>query len=354
MSTFARILPLALVLGASAGLSAQAADESTTLSGKMFADLTNIDFTKDGVKQAANGTGLDVKRFYVGVTHNFDDFWSVNATTDFNYTSVTGETQVYIKKAYVQGKFSDALVTRLGSADLPWVPFVEDLYGYRYVENVLVDRLKFGTSADWGVNANGKAAEGMFNYSVSLVNGAGYKNPTRSKSMDLEGRIGFMPVTGLTLAGGFYTGKLGKDVQAATSTTFHTANRFDLLAAYVNAGLRVGAEYFQAKDWNNVTTVAADKSDGYSLWASYSFDPKWAVFGRADQAKTSKDLNSKLKDQYFNFGVSYKPRKNIDVSLVYKTDKVDGGGTIATSNATIGGVREGKYNEIGVWTQVAF
>ncbi len=46
-------------------------------------------------------------------------------TTDFQYVGNDGVTNVYIKKAYVQAKLSDALVFRAGSADLPWVPFVE-------------------------------------------------------------------------------------------------------------------------------------------------------------------------------------------------------------------------------------
>src|SRR5262249_8696258 len=124
----------------------------------------------------------------------------------------------------------DAFVARLGSADLPWVPFVEDIYGLRYVENVLIDRLKFGTSADWGLHAGGKVSDGMFNYGASVVNGAGYKNPTRSKSMDFEGRMGIAPLQGLSLAIGAYSGKLGKDVEGTTTPVKHTANRLDALA----------------------------------------------------------------------------------------------------------------------------
>jgi hypothetical protein len=48
------------------------------------------------------------------------------------------------------------------------------------------------------------------------------------------------------------------------------------------------------------------------------------------------------------------PRKNIDLAFVYKNDKVDGGGVVATSNGNIGGVREGKYDEFGFWAQVQF
>src|SRR5689334_24079984 len=161
----------AAIAGALFMTSARAADDTTTVSGKMFADLSNYDASNDGVNSPANGFGIDVKRFYLGVTHNFDDVWSVNVTSDFNYVSNDSETQIYIKKAYVQAKLSDAFFGRLGSADLPWVPFSEDIYGYRWVENVLVDRLKFGTSADWGLHAGGKVADGKFSYAAAAING---------------------------------------------------------------------------------------------------------------------------------------------------------------------------------------
>ncbi len=330
-----------------------APEEKTTVSGKAYLDLTNIRQDSDGVDSAATGTGVDVKRFYLGVTHTFDDVWSANVTSDFNFVSNDSQTQIFIKKAYLQAKLSDAFVARLGSADLPWVPFVEDLYGYRYVENVLVDRLKFGTSADWGLHAGGKFMDGKVSYAVSLINGAGYKNPTRSKSVDAEGRLAFVPIKGLTLAAGFYTGKLGKDVEGSATPARHTANRFTALAAYVAPKFRVGAEYFTADDWNQVTAAATDKSDGYSGWGAFNFTDKVSAFARYDEAKPKKDLTPALKDQYYNVGVAYKPRKNIDIAFVYKHDKVENG-TFATSNGTIGGVADGKYDEVGLWAQVVF
>ena len=348
-------MTLALAVSSALGMAAAAhADESTTVGGKMYADVTNYDLRNDGVDSATNGTGIDVKRFYLGVTHNFDDIWSANVTSDFNYVANDGETQIFIKKAYVQAKLSDAFIARVGSADLPWIPFVEDLYGFRYVENVMIDRLKFGTSADWGLHAGGKLAGGKFNYAASVVNGAGYKNPTRSKSMDVEARIGFQPVKGLTIALGGYTGKLGKDVENSTTPAQHTANRDDLLVAYVSGPIRAGAEYFQAKDWNQVTSATTDKADGVSVWGSYDFSPKFGAFARYDNAKTSKDLHPDLKDKYFNVGLVTHPRKNIDVAFVYKNEKVDGGGVVGTSNGNIGGLVDGKYDEVGVWAQVAF
>src|SRR4029078_1010373 len=125
------VAPVASLLAiAVAGPALSADGESTVISGKMFADFSNIDLKNDGVESTANGTGIDVKRFYLGATHNFDDTWSVNVTTDFNYVSNDAETQVFIKKAYLQAKLSDAFIGRLGSAELPSAPFREALCAY--------------------------------------------------------------------------------------------------------------------------------------------------------------------------------------------------------------------------------
>lgn len=339
-------------------------DGKTTVGGVGFIDLSNIEQKSDGKKVAPSGTGLDVKRFYLGVNHEFDSMWSANLTTDFTYSSATKLTDVYVKKAFVQAKLSDAAVIRAGSADMPWVPYVEGLYGYRYLENTLIDRLKFGTSADWGLHAGGKLADGMVNYAVSAVNGAGYKNPSRSKSMDFEGRIGIEPIKGLNLAAGFYNGELGQSVQGGAGT--RKASRWNLAAAYVDPLFRVGAEYFNAENWNTsnnngvLTTCTApstcnsDKADGYSLWGSVSPMEKVALFARYDSAKPNKTTAPGLKDSYYNLGVSYQARKNVDIALAYKHEKVDNGSVATASSGTIGGTREGTYNEIGLWSQVKF
>jgi hypothetical protein len=248
---------------------------------------------------------------------------------------------VYIKRAYLQAKVSDALSIRAGSANTPWVPMVEDLYGYLYVEKVLADRLKFGTSADWGLHAFGKSASGMFNYAVAAVNGGGYKNPSRSKGVDFEGRISVVPVTGLTLAAGFYSGHLGKETQTVSS--LHTATRTDALVVYGTSKYRVGAEYMEARNWNQVLTSATDKAEAYSLWGVVNFSPKYSAFARFDSAKPSKLLAPTLKDTYFDIGLSYRPMA-----------KMTEHGSYTNAFFTNGGSVDGKYSEIGVWAQLKY
>lgn len=323
--------------------------DNTSVSGRMYFDLTSLEQKKDGAKVAPSGVGFDIKRFYVGIDHKFNDTWSANVTTDVAYVSSEGLTQVYIKKAYLQAKVSDALTFRFGSADMPWIPFVEDQYGYRFVENTLIDRTKYGNSADWGVYALGNLPGGIFSYSVAIVDGAGYKNPVRTKTMDIEGRLS-AKLDNVTLAVGGYTGKLGKEVQGGVATP-HRADRFDALAVYANKKFRVGAEYFAANNWTTVTSAASDKSDGYSLFGNINFTPEISAFGRWDYVKPSKSLKPSEKDNYFNVGLNWEPIKIVDLALVYKRDKVDNG-LFSTSNGTIGGVNQGTYDEVGLWGQL--
>jgi hypothetical protein len=347
---------VAAVLGASGWGVAQAAVPLPTVGGKVYADITNIDQKNNGTDTSASGTGADVKRFYLILNEQFDSMWSAKLETDATYNSGQ-QVDVYMKNAWLQATLAKAFWVRLGESDMPWIPFAEGVYNYRFVENTLIDRLHFGNSADWGLHVGGDVDGKLLSYQVSVVNGAGYKNPSRSKDMDLEGRVSIQPITGVILALGGYSGKLGHDSYGTTTTIYHTANRVDAMAAYVNNGLRVGVEYFTTNDWNNVTSATSDKADGTSVFASYDFTPMWGVFGRWDQAKLSKDVAPGLKDQYFNIGAVAHPIKNVDVALVYKHEKMDGGVTGATFSTTNGkpfSQTDGKYDEVGIWAQVAF
>ncbi len=315
---------------------------STTVTGKLYIDVSDVSAKTDaGVKQDPSGVGVDVKRFYFGVTHQFDKMWSANINTDSAFNATTGVTNLFIKTAYVQAKFSPEAIVQVGSANEPWIPFVEDTYGFRYVEQTVTDRLKFGNSADWGVHFLG--TNNMVSYNFSAVNGGGYKNPTRSNSMDFEGRISVEPVKGLVFAVGGYTGDLGKD--SNTSPAKQTATRTDLLVNYTTDKFKVGGEYFSEDNWGLTAAATPDSGDGYSLWAQYKMDKMWSVFLRYDKDKASKDLHPLFQETYYNFGVQCSVMKGVDISLVYKNDNIDH----PTSASVIT-----SAEEIGLYAQIAF
>ena len=186
------------------------------------------------------------------------------------------------------------------------------------------------------------------------------------------------PVPWLTAGLGYYTGHLGQVNATNQDFPTNTASRYDAVIGVILGGLRVGGEYFEAKNYKTVKDLASsaygtssivtssgkppvdDKADGFSAWASYAFaENQWSVFARYDDAKLSKDVAPDLKDKYFNVGIAYKPIPQLDVALVYKNEKVtNGSNSVSAGNANgsilIGGATaagEGNYDEVGVFAR---
>lgn len=346
--------------------------KDTKISGRMYFNISQ-ETEKARNAKTVNGGGFQIKRFYVGIDHRFSPIFSGNVTMDIDNVvgnsgicgSGTGSTPCnvvgkgfYVKKAYLQAKFAPELMVRLGAADTPWVPYVEGVYGYRHLEKVITDLNGFGTSADWGVHVLGDLAGGLISYQVSAVDGAGYRNPQFSKTIDFEGRVS-LNYKGINAAIGGYTGKLGKNTQSnqLANIRFRTASRFDALLVYKgklsDIDFSVGGEYFTAKNYstsaNNFRTATSftptgtsnvsDKAEGYSLFASVAPIKQWSVFGRYDSIKPSKDTRPTRKGQYFNAGIQYSPAKIVDLALMYKHYKGDNG-------YALGDLRTPSFNNV--------
>ncbi|TAM11264.1 MAG: hypothetical protein EPN72_04110 [Nevskiaceae bacterium] len=332
----------------------------TKFGAKMYFDATNLSQNLNGSKGTANGLGFDVKRFYLSMDHAFDSTWSMNLTTDFHYSSADGKSTIFVKKAYVQGAFSPLFKLRAGSSDLPWVPYEENLYGFRYVEPTVEDRMGLISSADWGVHAAGE--RGIFDYQLSVVSGGSYNHVNfRTRQPDVALRLGLHPFDGLTVAAGGYAGKHGQAVGGGPAT--RDGLLYHVLVGYVNDGLRLGGEYFNQmnpqtyKDGSFGGTSfpflknkallrsspnQSDRADGYSLWASYEIMKPITAFARFDKVRPSRNVDPSLTDTYFNVGAQYEIRKGIVASLVYKHDRVRN-----SKDSLIN-------NEIGLFSEIKF
>lgn len=324
---------------------------ATKIQGRLYADFTSKEIKNDdGSKSSDSGIGIDVKRFYFTVTHQVDETWSAQFQSDIGDFGAK-RYDVFVKKAFLQGKFSDALTVRLGSADMAWIPFEEKMWGRRYFEQTQPDSLGFGTSADWGVHVLGKLAGGLVDYQVSAVNGRGYSNPSRSESVDFEGRISVEPIQGLTFAVGGYSGKLGQ-ARKSNDPTKHTAQRLNGLVNWTGARFGVGASYYQTENWKNVTTEATDSSDGFSIWADFAATKSLNVFARYDEGNPSKDLKPNDDITYYAVGLEKVFNKVFTGTLAYK--HADTNGKVSTGNGAIGGTLDGQYDEVGVWVVYNF
>jgi hypothetical protein len=357
--------------------------KDTKISGRVYFNTSYIDHKANGTKvgNTDNGVGFALKRFYLGVDHKFNDVFSANVTTDVSSVTSNGASSptglaLYVKKAYLQAKIDPALIVRIGAADMPWIPYVEGIYGYRHIEQTLSDRTKFGTSTDWGVHVGGDLANGIVSYQLSAVSGAGYRNPTFSKSVDFEGRLS-AKYHGFNAAIGGYSGKLGKDTESASAANvtpdLETYGRINALLAYQgkikDIPFTIGGEYFYAENkvFNSTAPLVQgkdDHADGYSGFASVNFLPKWSAFGRVDIVKPAVVSAYGLKNDYYNLGVQWSPAKIVDLALVYKHEQAKDGAfaTGSLQSGVIGCatsasqtcIGKGTYDEIGLYGQFRF
>lgn len=340
-------MPIAVlaVLAVLAAGSARAASElavgQTRVNGSLFIDASHLDSEVDGVPSDASGTGVDLKRFYFNVEHRFSPAWSARLLTDIQWRRNQDPTDLWLKYAYLQGRFSKAFALRLGTTPMPWSALVNKWSGFRYIDPDLVSRDKVGETADWGVHALGALdAAGSIQYAVSVVTGAGYKQPRLGNGPDVAARIAWLPIENLVLAAGGYEGTRAKDTQ---SPALHTARRWSVMAAWAGERWRVGAQYFRSADWTQVMKPQSDHGYGWSAWTSVQLTPVVALFARRDWTRPSAELNPHTVDRYTNAGIEWHARPWLRLAAVWKHESLVNGSAHLLDD-----------NEAGIWAQVDY
>lgn len=319
--------------------SAALAPGETNVSTTLFIDASDI--SRSGVHADDEGLGMGLDRFYIDVKHRFDSRWSARVTTDVQWQRQQDPTDLWFKYAYLEGKFSNALMLRFGAAPMPWPAFANKWGGYRYVEKELVTREKVGGSSDWGVHAIGQVADnGSVEYAVSAVTGAGYKRPSAGDNIDVDARVAWQPSEHTVLGVGTYRGTLAQD--AGTAPRLHTAERWTALAAYSDDRFRIGTQFFRADNWDQVNEVQPDAARGWSGWASWQLTPEMSVFARHDETRPSLRIDPSRDERLDLVGVEWTPDKRLRLALVGKRD--------ALRSSTV----NHHSNEVGVWAQLKF
>jgi len=260
------------------------------------------------------------------------------------------------------------LVLRLGQSHTPWIDYEQGLWKHRYVSKVFVDTKGFDASSDLGIGFKGKLADGMVKYWLTETAGAGYSHPgmhkdavtgvyaSGVKAFDLDARVGFYPIEGLTLDIQFRDGYKGtKYYDTANSQTTpgtkHTL--YQIMASYgMGHDFRVGANYVNEKskrnaDALNALTFQEDKTTGYALWAWANFGEGFGAFGRYEYDKLKRTGNAiNPKTTRYVLGVEYSPIKNVSFSLATDYSKTKDNGFVAGNFA--------KTTKVGLYNQVKF
>ncbi len=287
------------------------------ISGKAFLGFTQVD--KAGVKTI----GGNIDRFYFQAKYT-KDIWTARITTDVNNeqnnVTLKRNMNVFLKYAYLEGKFSKAATLRLGLSHTPWIDYEQKLWGHRYVSKVTSDYMGYDTSSDYGIGLKGKFADDLVSYWVTATNGGGYGNPNKTGAVDLNTRLTIKPIDGLDVSLQYVSGYKGKK----TDSTVNIANKHtmtQMMVSYGTKDFRVGANYIDVK---NLKTTTGDDRTATGLWATGKFTKEFGAFARRD----SEDKNGKKKDHTV-IGLDYFAQKGVTLTAAY--DVKDDNGTKTTT-----------------------
>ena len=193
------VASIAAALIAILTLPALAGESMTKLSGTFyfdyFADLTDRPDTDQTAQR-----GFEIRRAYLTMKKSWGDVM-FRATTDVDYKFGTGNLNVYAKYLYLQhsGLIDNAKLL-VGQHSPNTQAWIESKWRYRSMEKTMSDAAGWTDAATFGAGLQGKASEGMFEYSVDLNNGNGYKAPVRKDGIGFAARGVATPSEGVSLS----------------------------------------------------------------------------------------------------------------------------------------------------------
>jgi len=312
-------------------------DSKLTLGGKMFTDLTVSD--TDGTKTQ----GLNLTRFYLDAKYTKNN-WNARITTDINnetpQASLKRQMNVFLKYAYLEGKFSDAVQLRVGLSHTPWIDYEQKLWKHRFVSKVTSDHYKFDDSADYGVGLKGKLADGLVNYWVTLTNGGGYGKPNATGSMDYNTRLTIKPIKGLDISGQYRAGYRGKKTTTATPDPAAKESLMQVLASYGTKKWRVGGNYIKN---NNSGNTSGKDYTAMAGWGWVKLGSDFGLFGKLEQNKDSNQVSFDKKRHYVA-GVDFFVQKGLTITAAYDDEK---------TTALTGGT-DSNTKKYGLYSQFKF
>ena len=296
---------------------------------------------------------FDVTRFYFTVESDLQDRVSMKMTTDMyprvkssdGKDSTEGDYEVRLKHGFLTFKdypFKDLNIL-FGQADLPWVPYEEDLWGYRVQGTIFPDREGLLTSTDLGIGVKGKLFNEILDLHLALVNGEGWNDPEQNKYKDFQGRLTFRPFKGkeyledLTLSLFGVVGNYDKD---------EDRNRFISQIAFKKKDFAtLAGEYLRARDPRgkrakkepSLEGISGNTTgEGFGIFGVvnsniFGLTNKFDLFGRFDSFDPDEDISNNSHKRYI-YGIAYKWNKNLTLLINNQREDFDQGANRKDTN----------------------
>jgi hypothetical protein len=315
-------------------------------------------------EEARNANQFTLDRLY------FQGEFSATSRVRFQITLDAGATrnatgnQVFFaetKSAFIEVKdlLMPGTYLRAGILPLAWIPYEEDLWGYRVQGPLSMDRWGYLTSADVGLAFGGTLPSKYGSFQVNVTNGEGFRSVEPGKRKELQARLSLNPLASLggLPAGLFITGygSYGRydDKDLAARDRSRVVGEVGLKAPAVT----VAAAYVRARDPN------AKLSSRYTLSAdSMAHGQGMYAFGVLDVGALTPSLrgvdllvrydaldpDTELENNDVNLliaGVGYRWNPNIKSLINYET---------VSYGADVGGVDTHKPAEQRIKVQTEF
>ena len=245
---------------------------------------------------------FDMTRFYLGFNWEYDTVYG-KVTTDIRRSTETrntaGDLLRLMKHGYAGWQYTKNHALELGLLSLeaaqPW----ENMFR-RYIVKSTLDENNLTNTADMGIQATGKCADGLFQYFLALINGEGFHAPEETKGKDASLRLVVRPEKkdkkGFTFAGYAHVGR---------TISKKSRDRYDVQAFYSWPTLTLGTLLAYTLD---------DRKDQriVSALLDWEFFKKWFVLARVDHVDPD---GTKDNHQLWIAGIEYQFNKYLNFAL---------------------------------------
>ncbi len=170
--------------------------EPPKVGGLFFGDYYYL--ASSSVDSLENRTGFWLRRVYFNMTKK-DENYEAMFRLEMNDPGLgkTGRLDPYIKDAYISIKYYQDQRIIVGIQALPAFNFIEDRWGFRFVQKTATDLYKFASSREYGIGFKGKLTK-SFEYHFTAGNGNGFNSENdiyKKYALSLK----FFPIENLAL-----------------------------------------------------------------------------------------------------------------------------------------------------------
>ncbi len=315
-------------------------------------------------EEARNANQFNIDRLYVQSEYFATDKVRFQVTLDAGDTRNSTGNQVFFaetKSAFIEVKdvLGPGLYLRAGILPLAWIPYEEDLWGYRVQGPLPVDRWGYVTSADIGLALGGALPSKYGSFQVNATNGEGYKGVELNKRKELQARLTINPLASMggLPAGIFVTGYGSYGAYDDPGLPARAKSRVIGQVGLQSTPLTLAVAYSVVRDANakvkgrftvsGENIVSGQLIYGFAVLNMGALAPVAEgveLFARYDHLDPDKELDNNNMNLLIA-GVGYRWNKNVKSLINYET---------VSYGADVGGVGTNKPSEQRIKLQTEF